>query len=165
MFTLIFLLVLLRFFVFTYECTTSDDYYWRDYSFGSIPYDAVEINNDGKYIGQVYLKGGLLPATIFPYLGYAVTELFGKQIIRQQIKILCCPDQSGFYKDDNYDFNYFIGKLFHEGVWKAGKVIPHEHRNKGFYIWNNTDGKTVKLTQFHMLKYNSSIVAPGITRC
>lgn len=104
------------------------------------------------------------------------------------LKILCCPDQSklywayvdfamdaenapmknsilgGFYKDDNYDFNYFIGKLFHEGVWKAGKVIPHEHRNKGFYIWNNTDGKTVKLTQFHMLKYNSSIVAPGITR-
>ncbi|KAI4459815.1 hypothetical protein MML48_6g00003759 [Holotrichia oblita] len=190
---LIFWLFLLRFSTFTYECVITQDYYWRDYSFGAIPYDAIEINNDGKYIGQVYLKGGLLPATIYPYLGYAVTELFGKQIVTQQIKvtlylilcillkILCSPDHSklywqsvdfskpatdgqmkhailgGFYKDNTYDFNYFIGKLLHQGEWKAGKVIPHEHPSKGLFIWSNTDSKGAKFSQFHMLKYNLNV--------
>lgn len=63
------------------------DYYWRDYSPGEIPYDAIEVSNDGKYIGQVYVNGGLIPAMIYPHLGYSVAELHGKQVIKENIKV------------------------------------------------------------------------------
>lgn len=63
------------------------DYYWRDYSPGETPYDAIEVANDGKYIGQVYVTGGLIPAMIYSHLGYAVAELYGKQVIKENIKV------------------------------------------------------------------------------
>ncbi|GJQ73014.1 hypothetical protein Trydic_g1650 [Trypoxylus dichotomus] len=120
------------------------NYYWRDYVFGDIPYDAIEIANDGKYIGQAYVDGGLLPVTIYPYNGFAIGELFGKVIVKDNIQILCTPDpcslywdlvdfkkptngqmrntiMGGFYKDA---LNYFIGKIHHEGEWKGTRKLP-----------------------------------------
>ncbi|GJQ73018.1 hypothetical protein Trydic_g1653 [Trypoxylus dichotomus] len=62
------------------------DYYWRDYSFGEIPYDAVEIENDGKYIGRAFMDGGLLPVTIYPHLGHAIGEMSGRVIQKENIE-------------------------------------------------------------------------------
>ncbi|GJQ73021.1 hypothetical protein Trydic_g1656 [Trypoxylus dichotomus] len=64
------------------------DYHWRDYSFGEIPYDAVEVENDGKYIGRASIDGGLLPVTIYPKLGIAVGELDEKVIKKEYIQVL-----------------------------------------------------------------------------
>lgn len=65
----------------------TQNYYWRDYSFGQVPYDAFEVADDGKYIGQVYVDGGLIPATIYPYLGLAIGELHGKLVIKEHVKV------------------------------------------------------------------------------
>ncbi|GJQ73019.1 hypothetical protein Trydic_g1654 [Trypoxylus dichotomus] len=160
------------------------NYYWRDYVFGDIPYDAIEIADDGKYIGQAYVDGGLLPVTIYPHHDFAIGELFGKVVINDNIQILCTSEPSslywdsvdftkpaggqlkntiigGFYKND---FNYFIGKIYHDGEWKVGKVIPIESPSKGLIVWNS-DGKAVSFSKFHLLKYNSSSSGGKVPTC
>ncbi|GJQ73020.1 hypothetical protein Trydic_g1655 [Trypoxylus dichotomus] len=159
-------------------------YYWRDYSFDDIPYDAVEIAGDGKYIGQAYVDGGLLPVTIYPHLSFAIGELYGKVVVKDNIQILCTPDPSslywdsvdftkpadgqlkntiigGFYKND---FNYFIGKIYHDGEWKVSKVIPIENRSKGLRAWDSA-GKGVSFSKFHLLKYNSTSSRDKVPTC
>lgn len=63
----------------------------------------------------------------------------------------------GFHNDIQ---NVFIGKVLHEGVWKVGKVLPMENSHKGLLVWNDVDGQSVHVKQFHMLKYNSTIELP-----
>ncbi|GJQ73022.1 hypothetical protein Trydic_g1657 [Trypoxylus dichotomus] len=152
------------------------DYYWRDYSFGEIPYDAVEVENDGKYIGRAFVDKGLLPVTIYPQLGIAIGELNGKLVLTENIEILCTfvsnalywdmvdirnssKGQSentivgGFYK--NW-FKYFIGKIYHEGEWKVGKVLPFNNLHKGLKVWDS-EGDIVPISKFYMLKYNMNL--------
>ncbi|KAI4459974.1 hypothetical protein MML48_6g00016631 [Holotrichia oblita] len=163
----------------------TQDYYWRDYAPGDIPYDAVEVANDGKYIGQVYVNGGVVPATIYSHLGNAHAELLGRQIINENIKILCCPDHSKLYWE-YVDFNrsavggqmrnailggfhihvgkVFIGKANHEGEWKVTKIILMGQT----YIltaWKNADGSMLHLKQFYILKYHSNIPGTNILTC
>lgn len=61
--------------------------YWRDYTHGDIPYDAIEIESDGRYIGLVHAEKGLIPAMIYPHLHLVVYELFGKKIAKEHIKV------------------------------------------------------------------------------
>lgn len=54
---------------------------------------------------------------------------------------------------DGYDL--FIGKAFHEGQWKIGKVVPKENTfNKGLQIWNQHNMCTV-IQDFQILKYSN----------
>ncbi|GJQ73017.1 hypothetical protein Trydic_g1652 [Trypoxylus dichotomus] len=122
--------------------TVVQDYYWRDFSFGYIPDDAVEIANEGKYVGQIYTSRAVLVATIYPHLAAAIGEMAGQVVEREYIKILCTSDQSKLYWEyadfDNpvgdelknvirggYYYNshyYFIGKAYDSGEWRAGKI-------------------------------------------
>ncbi|KAI4459976.1 hypothetical protein MML48_6g00013072 [Holotrichia oblita] len=171
--------------IYLYIEPFTQDYYWRDYAPGDIPYDAVEVANDGKYIGQVYVNGGVVPATIYSHLGNAHAELHGRQIINENIKILCCPDHSKLYWE-YADFNrsavggqmrnailggfhndvgkVFIGKANHEGEWKVTKIILMGQT----YIltaWKNADGSMLHLKQFYILKYHSNIPGTSILTC
>ncbi|KAI4459972.1 hypothetical protein MML48_6g00020161 [Holotrichia oblita] len=171
--------------IYLYIEPFTQDYYWRDYAPGDIPYDAVEVANDGKYIGQVYVNGGVVPATIYSHLGNAHAELLGRQIINENIKILCCPDHSKLYWE-YADFNrsavggqmrnailggfhndvgkVFIGKANHEGEWKVTKIILMGQT----YIltaWKNADGSMLHLKQFYILKYHSNIPGTNILTC
>lgn len=59
-----------------------------------------------------------------------------------------------------HTFNVFIGKLNHENEWKVAKVISIEDPWKGLIVWDS-NGKPVRVQQFHMLKYNSTVVLPN----
>lgn len=131
----------------------TQDFYWRDYAPGDIPYDAFRCD-EGKYIGQVLHANQNLPATIYPHSNIAVAELYGKQEIKENIKILCTPDPSRLYwekvnfnrlrgnqmenvvKGGYIGINLFIGKIFTDDEWKIGKVAPFESPDKGIHIWN-----------------------------
>lgn len=55
----------------------------------------------------------------------------------------------------NLNENLFIGKVIHEGRCKTGKIIPMPHALKGLWIWN-TDGTSLRLDEFYILKYNAT---------
>ncbi|GJQ85677.1 hypothetical protein Trydic_g5718 [Trypoxylus dichotomus] len=155
--------------------TVVHDYYWRDFSFGYIPDDAVEIDNGGKYVGQIYNSRAILVATIYPHLGEAIGEMSGKVVKKENIKILCTSDESRLYWEyvdfhspvgdelknairGGYYFNshyYFIGKAYDSGEWRAGKVISWERNNRGLALWDSK-GKYKQIKQFYLLKYNST---------
>lgn len=46
----------------------------------------------------------------------------------------------------------YIGKVFHEGEWKIGKVFPPPHHFHGLHVWRNGGGKTV-MREFDILRY------------
>lgn len=57
--------------------------------------------------------------------------------------------------------NLFIGLVKHEGGWKIGKVKDLDvYDDKGLYVWDKA-GNHVKLTNFHLLKYNVSTTPPS----
>ncbi|GJQ72841.1 hypothetical protein Trydic_g1490 [Trypoxylus dichotomus] len=134
------------------------DYYWRDYIPNHIPYDAFE-GPEGKYIGQVVINDCILPACIDPIRNHAIAEKNGLRIVSNNIKILCTPFPYKFYWEDvdfrcpnDFDsaylsnivkggfqskYNLYIGKAYHMGEWKIGKVVPKVMENvKGLQIWN-----------------------------
>ncbi|GJQ73013.1 hypothetical protein Trydic_g1649 [Trypoxylus dichotomus] len=151
------------------------NYYWRDYSFGDVPDDAIEIHNDGKYVGHAYVNGSLLPVTIYPHYGFAIGELYGKVVVKDKIQILCTPEPSNLYWDlvnfnkpvdgqmknaiiggfHKNEFNYFIGKTHQDGEWRVSKVIPMENLYKGLVVWNSVRKPNIFST-FLLLKYNSA---------
>lgn len=63
--------------------------------------------------------------------------------------------KGGFEETENLDL--FIGKALHEGEWKIGKVMEKGSTAQGLWVWQS-DGGAVNLRQFHLLKYNSSII-------
>ncbi|KRT84356.1 hypothetical protein AMK59_1752 [Oryctes borbonicus] len=152
----------------------TQDFYWRDYIPGDMPCDAIEAA-PGRYIGQAY-ENGYMVATIYPHIGVAVIEMGGKKIIRDNVKIFCSYQPQYFYWekvnfDEPYDnqatnavrgghqnnlFILFIGKAFHEGEWKIGKVFDIMHKWKGLWLWD-ANGKSNNLREFYLLKYNTSI--------
>ncbi|KAK9694124.1 Protein of unknown function (DUF3421) [Popillia japonica] len=115
------------------EIAVTQDFYWRDYSHGELPIDALE-GGIGKYIGQVYYAGqGLLPATIYPHRNVAFSIYGGRLSIKEHIKILCTNQPKKFYWsrvnfNDSVDpvmkdavkggfqngYNLFIGTMNHE---------------------------------------------------
>lgn len=46
----------------------------------------------------------------------------------------------------------YIGKIFHEGQWKIGKVFPPTSIYKGLRIWNRRN-KVQVFQDFEILKY------------
>lgn len=55
-------------------------------------------------------------------------------------------------------FDLYIGKAFHEGEWKIGKVVGMTEASKGLWVWN-TDGRAIHLFQFQLLKFNTTTLA------
>ncbi|GJQ73012.1 hypothetical protein Trydic_g1648 [Trypoxylus dichotomus] len=118
------------------------DFYWRDYTHGDIPYDAIE-GGVGKYIGQAYIQGhGIVPAAIYPHRNSAIAIFNTRQNIKEHIKILCAADHNKFYwKRVNFandtdkpmkdavkggfqdGYNLFIGMAYSEGQYKIGKKL------------------------------------------
>ncbi|KAI4464728.1 hypothetical protein MML48_3g00012081 [Holotrichia oblita] len=145
------------------------NYYWRDYK-GTIPEDAVNGTAD-LYIAQVYYEG-ILPATVYPSTKQAVTECRGaRRILKYPIKILCDK------RKDNFEWTYvnvnslnaeklsdmvvggfevgntlYIGRTFHEGEWKIGKVFPPPYYLHGLTVWYN-DGRQYITHDFQILRY------------
>ncbi|GJQ71935.1 hypothetical protein Trydic_g3044 [Trypoxylus dichotomus] len=155
-----------------YSATNPPNYYWRDYVDGRIPCDALQGPN-GKFIGQVYYGEQILPADVCPIKQLAIAERCGKQIVDENIKILCTPNPEAFIwqpidfdsvtedemknvikggSQDGYDL--FIGKAFHEGDWKIGKVVPRTNPYKGLQVWNEYDACAI-IRNFHILKFSN----------
>ncbi|GJQ68813.1 hypothetical protein Trydic_g19801 [Trypoxylus dichotomus] len=142
-------------------------YYWRDYT-GTIPDDAVRFEN--LYIAQIPYNG-FLPATLYSDRKEAVTECYGRKVtMKQGIKILCDTLTEAFEWDwvnvhhlteeklQDYVIGgvedgstLYIGKVFHEGEWKIGKVFPRSSGWKGLRIWYNGGDKYVT-PDFQLLK-------------
>ncbi|KAK9720500.1 hypothetical protein QE152_g22069 [Popillia japonica] len=54
----------------------------------------------------------------------------------------------------------FIGRIFHEGVWKISKIIPPSSEFRGFKVWNNLNGTQYNSDDFQILKYKKHAIAP-----
>ncbi|GJQ72997.1 hypothetical protein Trydic_g1634 [Trypoxylus dichotomus] len=151
----------------------TQDFFWRDYVHGDIPCDAIEAAT-GRYIGQAYHNGNMV-ATIYPYSDAAIIEMGGKKGIGNNVKIFCSNKPENLYWEKvNFDkpfdsqmrgavkggyqenqFSLYIGKAFHQGEWKIGKVVDITQIIKGLWVWN-TEGESINLREFHLLKYNTS---------
>ncbi|GJQ86097.1 hypothetical protein Trydic_g15253 [Trypoxylus dichotomus] len=122
---------------------------WKVYVDGRIPSDALP-GHDGKFIGLVYYDGQVLPAQVCPEDRSGIAVLAEKQIIDENIKMLCTSNPKAFVwepinfacatEDEMKDaikggfqdgYVVFIGKTCHEGEWKIGKVVPMNKPNKG----------------------------------
>ncbi|GJQ71938.1 hypothetical protein Trydic_g3047 [Trypoxylus dichotomus] len=159
-----------------YECTAVQNYYWRDYTFNWVPHDAIKAAED-VFIGQVYYEESILPASIYKH--EAITEMRGKRVITERVKILCDTDPDRFYwveidyrnTDDvlkgytdyaiqgGYQDGYatYIGRALHEGQWKVGKVVPKEIPTSGLQVWDK-DGNCAIIPDFEILKYKAGCV-------
>ncbi|KRT84882.1 hypothetical protein AMK59_2754 [Oryctes borbonicus] len=142
-------------------------YFWREYT-GTIPDDAVRFED--LYIAQIPYNG-LLPATLYSGKKEAVSECFGRRVtMTTGIKILCDELTETFDWEwvnvnkltENMLQDYvvggvedgsklYIGKVFHEGEWKIGKVFPGTSRWKGLRIWYNSGDKYIT-EDFQLLK-------------
>ncbi|GJQ72154.1 hypothetical protein Trydic_g3248 [Trypoxylus dichotomus] len=137
------------------------DVYWREYIDGHIPEDAVFVET-GIYVGQLPMNG-ILPATIYSSQRKAVSECFTKRVeATEGVKILCTTNserlQWKYVNIANLNKSHlgklvrggieegqilYIGKIFHEGQWKVGKVFPGFHNLRGLRIWTNSGGHHV----------------------
>ncbi|GJQ71933.1 hypothetical protein Trydic_g3042 [Trypoxylus dichotomus] len=147
------------------------DYYWRDYNRNQIPNDALE-GAEGKYIGQVNIQRNLLPACIDPCQNDVIMVRSRKQIVTENIKILCTPVPHKFYWEDvdfscKHDcecsflknivkggfegkYDLYIGKAHHMCEWKIGKVLPKEKKlTKGLRLWKDK-GVAVSVQAFSL---------------
>ncbi|XP_022907889.1 uncharacterized protein [Onthophagus taurus] len=134
------------------------DVYWRDYK-GTIPNDAVPTDN-GTCIAQVILANcGNVPGTLYQHKKVAVTESSGKRVeFLSNIKVLCSPNPSAlkwqFVNTNQLDakflekcivggfeigYTVYIGKVFHQGQWKIGKVFPPHAEYTGLRVWGDDD--------------------------
>ncbi|GJQ72993.1 hypothetical protein Trydic_g1630 [Trypoxylus dichotomus] len=153
--------------------TCFQNFYWRDFIPGTIPYDALLVQNS-RYIGQVQINRHNVPGTIIPHGSNSlVTEFGGRQIHKINIQILCSPELQRFYWEKvdftkpydeqmknsvkggfQVDLDYYIGAALDNGEIKIGRVIPIEYDGKrGLYIWH-PNGQVKILQQFFLLKYN-----------
>ncbi|GJQ68819.1 hypothetical protein Trydic_g19807 [Trypoxylus dichotomus] len=148
------------------------NYFWRDYR-GTIPSDALEV--EGLYVAQIPYNGAL-PATLYPEKKEAVSECEGHRVVvKEGIKLLCDAWNTSFSwefvnvnkltKQKLKDYviggtedgsTLYIGKIFHEGEWKIGKVFPPSSRWKGLRVWYNNGDKYVT-DDFQILKYTTQL--------
>ncbi|XP_022906611.1 uncharacterized protein [Onthophagus taurus] len=145
------------------------DVYWRDYR-GTIPRDAVPTDH-GTYIAQVIIEnGGIVPGTLYPDRKVAVSEApSGRVEFLNNIKILCSPQPSAlkweYVNTNQLDAKFlekcivggfevghtlYIGKVFHQGQWKIGKVFPPHAEHTGLRVWWN-DGNNYAPQDFQIL--------------
>ncbi|KRT84516.1 hypothetical protein AMK59_2864, partial [Oryctes borbonicus] len=153
--------------------TCFQNFYWRDFIPGTIPYDALHVQNS-RYIGQVQINRNNVPGTIIPHGSNSfVAEFGGRQIHKVNIQILCSPELQRFYWEKvdfakpydeqmknsvkggfQVDLDYYIGAALDNGEVKIGRVIPIEYDGKrGLYVWH-PNGQVKMLQQFFLLKYN-----------
>ncbi|KAK9745146.1 Protein of unknown function (DUF3421) [Popillia japonica] len=146
------------------------DVYWRDFIDGYIPEDAF-MGDENLYIGQMPLNG-ILPGTIYPDRKLMISECCtGRKEATVGVKILCTRHPGNFkwryvntsalskgHLDDlvrggieNNNILY-IGKVFHEGQWKIGKVYPTFHNLRGLRIWTSS-GDVHVAHDFQILTY------------
>ncbi|XP_044265867.1 uncharacterized protein LOC123012123 [Tribolium madens] len=95
-------------FIFLFSCCLclQDEYYWRDYTNGEVPPDAIigGQNSEGVdiYIGQVYIpNNGLLIGEIFAGIQEVYVPIKGVKKATEGIKILCGPQQSLYWEYAN----------------------------------------------------------------
>ncbi|KAI4454256.1 hypothetical protein MML48_9g00013386 [Holotrichia oblita] len=149
------------------------NYFWRDYK-GTVPDDAFEV--EGLLVAQIPCNG-LLPATLYPKSNKAVSTCFGwRRSTKTDIKVLCDSYHENFsweYVNVNNltteklsDYvvggtevgnTLYIGKVFHEGEWKIGKVFPASSIWKGLRVWYNK-GLVAAIEDFQILKYSPHLV-------
>ncbi|GJQ73010.1 hypothetical protein Trydic_g1646 [Trypoxylus dichotomus] len=165
-------------FLFRFLCAASfltmanlmQNFEWKSYSHDVIPEDALEVF-PGIYVGNVYVKTGILPAAIHPYRSDAII-VYGKRLdIKGRVQILCTTEPEKFYWEP-VDFEegtdlkdalvggyqegslLYIGLVKHLDIWKVGKVFDIGHNEwKGMYVWDN-EGNRVILQKFEILKYD-----------
>nr|XP_022907591.1 uncharacterized protein LOC111419068 [Onthophagus taurus] len=153
------------------------DVYWRDYN-GSIPSDAFPTYH-GNYIAQVvyYVREelGVVPGTLYPESKIVISEsAHGKITFKDNIKILCTTEPTAFewmyvnveqlkptflqncvIGGGAYYYNrgvkVYIGKIFHEGQWKIGKVFGLDVKQPGLKVWWN-NGRTYWAKDFQILR-------------
>ncbi|KRT80892.1 hypothetical protein AMK59_5067, partial [Oryctes borbonicus] len=153
------------------------DVYWRDYVPGNVPHDAFIATPKDRYVAQVSYQG-YNPGIFYPDTQVAAIDWSGKQIIKNNFKILCATDVSRLYWDkvdfskahENQmknavrggwqpSYDLFIGRLFDAGEWRIGRVLSIETGNvNGLYVWDAA-GKSKRVLQFEILKYNTTIVS------
>nr|XP_022903136.1 uncharacterized protein LOC111415608 [Onthophagus taurus] len=156
--------------------STEKDVYWRDFK-GNLPKDAIKAGISGSspetYIGQAIYQGFLTPGTIYPKKKIFISEYFGKFELKEHIRILCSKNESklswerihvdalplrledrlieGGYQGG---IRWYIGRVFHQNEFRAGKVELYAHDYKGLFIWND-DGSSARFLEFEVLSYNN----------
>ncbi|XP_044271167.1 uncharacterized protein LOC123015484 [Tribolium madens] len=84
-----------------------DDYYWREYTDGEVPVDAIVggQNSEGIniYIGQAYIKDrGIIVTEIFAGIQEVYVPMSGEAVkTAEVIKILCGPEQNLYWASTN----------------------------------------------------------------
>ncbi|KAI4454291.1 transposable element tc3 transposase-like protein [Holotrichia oblita] len=141
------------------------NYYWRDYR-GTIPDDAFS-GAENLYVAQIS-SYWLMPGTFDAKTKEAYTEQGKKVIAKNNFKVcmpflygvmlLCDLHADNFYwKNVNVndlvekeledlvvggmelDTPLYVGKTYHAGEWKMGKVFPPTHEFKGLRLWTQTN--------------------------
>nr|XP_022900831.1 uncharacterized protein LOC111413918 isoform X1 [Onthophagus taurus]XP_022910787.1 uncharacterized protein LOC111421824 isoform X1 [Onthophagus taurus] len=162
---------ILTIFLCVIQSNSDYDYYWRDYD-GSIPPDAVSAAY-GLYIGQKFQKCTLIPGSIYSQNQTFIGEYVGKFETKDDVKILCssrvlkwvtvnmekffyegnlipseyCKLVPGGYQDAG-NYRWYIGRVFHENMWKVSKV---DLRNfKALSVWS-INGSYERVKNFEML--------------
>ncbi|GJQ72991.1 hypothetical protein Trydic_g1628 [Trypoxylus dichotomus] len=153
------------------------DIYWRDYIPGNIPDDAFLATPTNRYIAQVSFQG-YNPGILYPDTQVAAIDWSGKQIIKNNFKILCTTDLSRLFWEkvdfskahDNQmknavrggwqpSYDLFIGRILEAGEWRIGRVLTIESGSvNGMHVWDAA-GKTKRVLQFEILKYNTTVVS------
>ncbi|GJQ73009.1 hypothetical protein Trydic_g1645 [Trypoxylus dichotomus] len=160
MFRILFVIFLICIATFLTTATSVHNFYWRNYSHGEIPYDALEVS-PGIYVGQVHVKEGNMPAAIYPFRRSAIVVHRTRLEIKEHIKILCTPEPEKFYwepvdftkvnmiamKDavlGGFESSYllYIGLVHHLDSWKIGIVYDVEITGwEGVYLWSNSGAR------------------------
>ncbi|KAK4886675.1 hypothetical protein RN001_002946 [Aquatica leii] len=139
------------------------DYYWREY-LGVIPDDAFPGGSDKSgahtYIGQMFTKGLLLPATIYQGSQTALASAGGISIRQENFVKILCTQSPGRYRwiptenskihlltdvhlviggtEAGYVLN--IGRVNHEMNVVIGKIFADHTLHKGLKIpYNNQE--------------------------
>ncbi|KRT82279.1 hypothetical protein AMK59_3576, partial [Oryctes borbonicus] len=154
------------------------NFYWRDYLHGEVPFDALEAA-PGVYIGQFGFDNGPFVVSIYPHRNSAIAMHFLYTKVTENIKIFCTPEPKNFYwqtvdfaqggvgqmknavRGGYHQPNWilYIGRAMHLKNWKVGKVYDIEELDgPGMYVWGPNNTKVV-LQKFDLLKYNATGIA------
>ncbi|XP_044265864.1 uncharacterized protein LOC123012121 [Tribolium madens] len=145
-----------------------DDYYWRDYTNGEVPSDAIVggQNSEGLniYIGQAYIHGkGNIVTEIFSGIQevYATTGTgVGPGIVKttEAIKILCGPGQNLYWTRTNRNTVHSL-LVNHDAVIGGYQLYTNTTRgtlNIGRHIAHNKIGRIDTFNLYPYLYFNNN---------
>ncbi|KRT82161.1 hypothetical protein AMK59_3962 [Oryctes borbonicus] len=156
------------------------NYYWRQYR-GKIPLDAFNAA-ENLYVAQL-INQWLMPGTFNATTKEAYSEQGSRLTVTDNFKILCDFHSDNFYweKVNIYDLvgsnlndlvvggsefgaTLYVGKVFHDGEWKIGKVFAPLHLLQGLRVWDDKNQRHVA-QNFEVLKYRERHKIEDICNC